>query len=308
MPKAYLCHSSEDKKTYVDIVAKKLGYQKCIYDAISFEEGMKSLEEIDRGLDKTDVFVIFLSNAALESKWVKIEMKKAKDLYGEQVIKRIYPIIIDSKITYRDPRISNWLRDEYNLKLVSRPVVAARKINQRLREISWGYHPRLKDRIKIFVGRNDLIKKFEERIHSLDLPTPTCIIATGIDNIGRKAFLKHSLKKTQNIDESYDPPLIKLNVDESIEDFIFKIFDLGFSKSSDLKNLMKKKPEEKTEIAIQLLKDIQKAKDILFINDTGCIVTPERNLNKWFKNILKYLKKIRKNNNVSGIFIQAVRI
>lgn len=294
MPKAYLCHSSEDKKTYVDIVAKQLGPQRCIYDDHSFQEGMKSFEEIEKGLNKTDIFVLFLSNTSLESSWVKVELKKARDLLGEQVIKRIYPIIIDPTLTYKDLRIPKWIREEYNLKFVSRPTIATRKINQRLREISWDFHPRLRERKKIFVGRNDLINKFEERIHSLDLATPTCIIASGIENIGRKAFSEYCLKKTNSIDESYEPPLIKLNIDESIEDFIIKILDLGFSKSINLKNIMKKEIEEKVEIACHLLKDIQRANEILFINDSGCIVTNERNINKWFKTILDNLKNTAK--------------
>lgn len=294
MPKAYLCHSSKDKKSYVELVANKFGPNKCIYNDITFEKGMKSIEEIEKGLDKTDIFVIFLSNASLESNWVKEELKRAHDLFGEKIIKRIYPIIIDSKITYKDSRIPVWLQREYNLKYVSRPNVATRKIKQRLREISWDFHPRLKEKEKIFVGRNDLIREFEERIHSLDDPTPICIIASGINKIGRKVFLKHSLRKTNNMDESYDPPLIKLSVDESIEDFIFKIYDLGFSKGLNLKDFMKRTIKEKIKIACKLLEDIQNEKEILFINDTGCIVIPERDINDWFKAILHYFEDSEK--------------
>lgn len=293
MPKAFLSHSSQDKKSYVEIVARQLGYHNCVYDDLTFEEGMKPLEEIQKGLDKSDLFVIFLSNSALESAWVKKELILAKNKLSEKTLRRIFPIIIDKKVTYRDSRIATWLR-EYNLKLVSRPTVATRRIKKRLREISWEYHPRLKEKERIFVGRNELVKTFEERIHSLDLPLPICIIASGLEKIGRKVFLIHSLRKTNIIDDSYSPPLIKLTTNESIEDFILKLYNLGFSEKMDLGYLLKKKVTEKIEIALNIIKDIQIAKEIVFVNDSGCIVTPDRKITDWFKKIIDNIKSEQK--------------
>ncbi len=291
MPKAFLSHSSKDKERYVEIVAKKLGYHNCVYDELTFEAGMKTFEEIEKNLSSSDLFVLFLSDSALNSSWVKHEMKKAYSLLKNGNLKRIFPIIIDSNIDYRDERIPEWIKDEYNLKYVSRPTVATRRIQQRLREISWESHPRIKEKEKIFVGRNSLIKLFEERIDTFDMPVPSCFIASGIRSIGRRSLLKHCLVKANIVDQTYIPSVIQLNTHESIEDFIYKIYDLGFSSDLDLSNLMIKTIDEKVKIALSIIKDVQNAREIIFIIDNGCIVLPERELSDWFIQILQGLKE-----------------
>ena len=79
---------------------------------MTFEEGMKTIDEINVYLNETSLFVIFLSNASLDSDWVKYELCKAKDLFDENKIKRIYPIIIDSNITYKNKKIQNGVKNK----------------------------------------------------------------------------------------------------------------------------------------------------------------------------------------------------
>ncbi|NOG30973.1 toll/interleukin-1 receptor domain-containing protein [Halomonas sp. TBZ9] len=109
---------------------------------------MVTAEEIMHGLDQSTLFVIFLSNAALESEWVKEELSVAKRYLDEGKLKRIYPIIIDDELTYSDSRIPNWLKESTNIQHILRPRVAAKKINARLVELSWDIHPQLKEKKK----------------------------------------------------------------------------------------------------------------------------------------------------------------
>lgn len=71
MAKVFLSHSSADKEWYVDIVykrlAKELGEDSVIMDSMVFQGGRKTIEEIYEHLDKTDLFVIFLSDKSLNS-------------------------------------------------------------------------------------------------------------------------------------------------------------------------------------------------------------------------------------------------
>ncbi|KJS00872.1 MAG: hypothetical protein VR65_10705 [Desulfobulbaceae bacterium BRH_c16a] len=240
MIKCFLSHSSEDKGLYVEIVASKLEKESIIYDTKSFEEGMPPLDEILRGLNQTGIFVLFLSDSSLNKEWVKREIIEAKKLHENGKIKQIYPIIIDKSIDYKDPRIPDWLRDSYNLKQILRPTVAARRIKQRMRELSWDFHPRLKEREDIFVGRNELISSFELRIDDFAKKKPNCIIASGIEGVGRKAFLKRAFKKSNIINPSYEFPSIFLSQHESIEDFLIKIYDFGFSIDLDLTSAWQK--------------------------------------------------------------------
>ncbi|MFA5004611.1 MAG: TIR domain-containing protein [Candidatus Omnitrophota bacterium] len=305
MPIAYLAHSSKDKN-YVSEIAKILGKNRCVYDKFTFEEGMKNIEEIDKGLEKTDLFVVFLSSDALDSEWVKIELERAKKLANSGFLKRIYPIIIDPSINYLDKRIPLWMREEsFNLQYTGKPKVAVRRIELRLREISWDFHPRLFEKSNIFVGRNDLIKIFEERFDSLDLPSPVCFIAAGFHQIGRRSLCIHCLKKANVIPLSYRPPEIALGRRESIEDFIYQIYDLGFSSDIDLSNLINKKMEDKVKISLRLIKDIQIAKHILLIVDNGCIVTSDRIISNWFVDILN---EMNKDNQITFVIVSQFRI
>lgn len=286
MIKCFLSHSSNDKGNYVEIVAKKIGKNRCIYDSFTFEEGMNLVEEIDKRLEQASLFVIFLSKNSLDSGWVKSELEKAYKLLGIKKIRRIFPILIDPKVAYNDPRIPKWMQDEYNVKYVSRPTVAARRIIQRLREISWEFHPKIKERENIFVGRTNLLKIFEERLDSFDIPAPVCIIASGIKRIGRKSVLRQCFIKANIFDASYYPSVIELNSKESVEDFIHKVYNLGFSSNVTLENLISLSLEEKLKICLKLVADLQETKEILFIIDNGCLVTDEKVISTWFLKIL----------------------
>ncbi|HGK4782591.1 TPA: toll/interleukin-1 receptor domain-containing protein, partial [Enterobacter cloacae] len=113
MIKCFLSHSSKDKD-YVRQVASGLRKETRIFDEQTFEKGMSPAEEIIKGLDDTSLFVLFLSDSALESKWVKEEMRLAKTKVDEGHLQRIYPIIIDDKITFSDERIPSWMKDGFN--------------------------------------------------------------------------------------------------------------------------------------------------------------------------------------------------
>ena len=290
MGKAYLAHSSKDKNRFIKPLADRLGKDRCVYDDYTFEEGMKLIEEIDKGLNQSDLFVLFISESALESEWVKSELDKAYKLLCKKSLKRIYPIIIDEKITHDDSRLPSWMNEYYNLKYVSRITVAHRRISSRLREIGWDFHPRLKEREEIFVGRNDLLKLFEERIDSMDLPLPNCVVASGLPRIGRSTLLIHCLRKSNIINDSYRPQSIIMNKNESIEDLICKVYDLGLSSVLDLKNLTSKSMPDKIELAYKLLLDFESNRERLAILDNGCLIKYHGNVAPWFLELIKKLR------------------
>ena len=97
MAKAFLSHSSSQKEL-VTKVSQDLG-SKSIIDSKSFEEGMKNLEEILTALDSTDLFVLFISNESLNSKWVKEEILIAEvDLDLQENVRQNWPFFRDRRI------------------------------------------------------------------------------------------------------------------------------------------------------------------------------------------------------------------
>ena len=286
----FISHSSKDKTHYcnevVDRLVEKIGNDSIVYDALTFEAGEKSIDEINRTLAFTDLYVIFLSQTAVESDWVKYELKEAHTKLTDHVLNRIYPIIIDSNLKYSDDRIPSWLK-EYNLKYIARPAKTAKLIIERAKDISWSRHLRLKYRDTIFVGRNDLVNNFEVRIDDFDKPTVSTFIVSGLPNIGRKSLARHCLIKGTIMPQYYDFPQISLSYQESIEDFIVKIYDLGFTEGGELPKIAAKTMNEKIQYAIDLAKDLSKFSEIVLIKDDGCLVNYRGNISDWFKEIIQ---------------------
>ncbi len=284
----FLSHSSKDKGRYVKLVADKLkNNNNIVYDEYTFESGNKILDEIIENMDNSQLFVFFISEDSLESSWVKKEILLAESKLNKN-LKCFYPIIIDENILYSDKRIPKWIQEAYTLKYVSRPTIATRRIEQKIREIILNKHQKLEERENLCIGRNQLLDDFEERIDDFELKKPKCIISSGFNSIGRRTFIKHALIKTNLIKQYYKPNSIYLDINDSIEDFIIKLLDLGFSDINDeTKNLLSKEQTYKINLAIKLLKDIQEQKEILIILDNGSIVNYERRISGWFKKIIE---------------------
>ena len=285
----FLSHSSKDKERYCNMVAQRLiekvGKDSIVYDAVTFETGEKSIDEINRTLGMTDLYVILLSGDAVESEWVKHELWEAHKKLEENKLNRIYPVIIEPNLKHTDKRIPEWLK-EYNLKYIARPAKAAKLIFERAKDVNWALHPASKERNTIFVGRNDLINDFEIRIDDLELPPLNTFIVSGIPNIGRKSLVKQCFIKGTIIRQYYEFPTISLSYQESIEDFILKISDLGFTESCLPSDLASKSLEEKIEYAKEIVMAISSISEILLIKDDGCVIDYRGNVAPWFKCII----------------------
>jgi hypothetical protein len=290
--KAFLSHSSKDKDNYVRRVADWLGKDNIIYDEFTFEEGEKPLDEIIRGLDITELFVLFISNNSLNSDWVKKEIIEAKTRLDASLINKFFPIIIEDGLTYEDTRIPDWLRDNYNLQPIKRAQVAAKRIHNKLRELSWSKHPNLKKRQDLFVGRNEKLEEFESRIDDYEKKKPIVIIASGITGVGRRTFLHKALCKTNITKDSHKPSAIVLDRNVSIEDFIFKLNDLGLIDfGDDILSLTSKSIDEKIAIIHKIMKAAYDAKEVIYLVDEGSIVNYKRELSEWFIKTINLYKE-----------------
>lgn len=286
MAKAFLSHSSSDKEL-VRKIAKQLGGNNCILDEISFDAGRKTLDQIFSELDKTDLFVLFISNESLNSKWVRQEINRAKENISIDKIDRILPIIIDKNIVYSDERIPKWIGKPYNLKYIANEVIILKKINQGLREINFRKNKFNEEIEKNFVGRNDEMAKFEGAINNLENWMPSCIIAYNyFEGMGRRTFLKNALRKTNIIDFSYQPIFISIDTKESIENFIYKLNTI--SKNDDIikYDFSEEDLDSKIKIAKDLVNQFIACKEIIFIIDDGGIVLPNTQLVDWFSKLL----------------------
>jgi tetratricopeptide (TPR) repeat protein len=287
MAKAFLSHSSSDKPL-VEKIAAQLGKNNCHYDKFTFEAGRETLEEIFKGLEDTDIFVLFISDKSLESEWVKKEIIGAKKLQSDSIIDRVFPLLIDKSITYDDPRIPDWIKKPYNIRFFDNEVLILKKIKQFLRESNFKKFSHLRDLDELFVGRHELMQDFERKIINIENTKPACIIVSSFfEGIGRRTFLKNGLIKTRIIDKWYEPIPISINSKESIEDFIYKMsFVEGTSEIFEY-DLTEEDLDSKVEIAKNLIKKFNDNNELIFIIDEGSLVLPNHTLVDWFAQILE---------------------
>lgn len=289
MIKCFLSHSSKDKDSYVRLVAARIRKEVKVFDEETFEAGMSPMEEIAKGLDESTLFVIFLSNSALASKWVQDELLSAKRRLDAAQLERVYPIIVEPGLRHDDPRIPEWMRSSLNIQPILKPTIAARKINARLMEISWKFHPRLKERKEIFVGRNDLIQQIEERLDDFSQQTPIALIASGLPSIGRKSLLQASLRKSNLVRDSYEFPFVSLAPLDGIEDLIIKVLDFGMV-AADPNTALKGTMVEKIEFAKLMFSQIVDEGERILIEDRGVLIQGNGEPVDWFEEILEHLQ------------------
>lgn len=286
MAKAFLSHSSIDKNL-VERIALQLGRNNCHYDSLTFDAGNKALDEIFEGLEDTDVFVLFISEAALESPWVKKEITQAKKLSNKSIIDRIFPLIIDERINHNDLRIPNWIKKPYNIRKFDNEVIILKKIKQFLREGNFKQYANLRDLNDLFVGRNDVMQEFERKLINIHNTKPTCIIASSFfEGMGRRTFLRNGLIKTRIIDKLYEPVPISISTKESIEDFLYKLNFVENTPEIFRHDFAEDDLKTKILLARDLVKKFVDNGEILFVVDEGSIVLPNHTLVDWFKEII----------------------
>lgn len=300
LKRIFISHSSKDKEDYlrplVEALSKySISKQNIIVDELTFEEGKLIDKEITEWLgENTDLFVLLLSNDSLESEWVKKEILQSQYLEENSSISKIFPIIIDPNISYKDERIPEWLRSKYNIKPILSPWRAASKIINKRIEVIYELYPSVKKKHSLFSGRNDEIQKLEERYADFTKEKPISLIFSGLYDVGRKTCAKQGLSKLSIVKPYHQFLTIQLDQHQSIEDFIQSILDLGINIKHKNINLLKSNREQKINYSVDLLKEIYQADHLLQIIDNGTIVTYDRNISSWF---LKLNEKL----NESGI-------
>lgn len=182
--KAFLSHSSVDKP-YVEIVAKRLGRRRVLYDEWDFQSGEQFMSAIRAALARSGAFVLFASRHSLQSLWVKFEISEAEELLRTEVLKSSLVIIIDSETT--PPDLPRWMQRSL-VSSVPSPNAAARIIEHRLNEM------RGITANALFIGREDLLAELSQAlISSADRVPPHILLLGGLPGIGRRTFLQHAL-------------------------------------------------------------------------------------------------------------------
>lgn len=289
MNKAFLSHSSA-QKDFVRKVANSLGPSRCVFDEYCFETGEKILDEILRTLRSSDLFVIFLSNEALDSEWVQREIYNGDALYKSSKIKQIFPILIDRSIDpVSDSRIPDWMR-EYLLKYVSSPIIAFNKITNRLRQLDMETNPIYRAKRNLFVGRHQEKEELENTFNMNIDSYYKCIFVSGVEGIGRRTFLERSLKDNGFVNPKVDPYFLKLNARSTIDDLILYLLEkeVGCVSDAEVQAVLVQDMASKINQAQKLLMKSVSVNEYIFIVDDGCVVRPTTKVADWFSQVIDF--------------------
>lgn len=283
MNKAFLSHSSA-QKDFVRKVYKLLGASRCVFDECCFDNGKKIIDEILRGLQNTDLFILFVSNESLDSDWVQQEIVLADVFMQKHGLKQILPILIDPNIKPgADERIPVWMK-QFLMKPIRSPEMAKLKILNALRHLDMDTNPIYKAKRNLFVGRYKEKEELEGILNLYVEPHYNTICVSGLEGIGRRTFLRKFFEEKHMLNTSNEPILISLNNRSSIDNLILSLlkYQKDVISSDDLAVLDSKSITEKTSILQNLFRSLANENEYIFIIDDGCVVRPTMEVSNWF--------------------------
>lgn len=287
MIKIFLSHSWA-QRAFVDELATLIGRDTCVVDRFEFESGREIIQEIDRSIESSNIFVMLISDEALESKWCKHELSHFRDTIVDEDKVLFIPFIIDGT-NPDDARIKKWVR-KYLEGHYSNPLMLSRVIMRRYNEMLWDHDTQTAQTSKIFLGRDQDISRITSEINKSIGTDRRAIIVTGLPHIGRKRLLKevYVTRINKNLHPGYEPLDVSLGENDSIEDFISQLND--FVRLYDKKYLMERMKDAAfcKDLAVHLINEVEKYHERIRIEDNYCIVMGNGTVADWFMDIINH--------------------
>ena len=288
--KVFISHSSA-QKAFVEKLVKLIGKDYVYVDEYNFEAGSNLTKEMETYISNTSIFILLLSDEALDSDWVKKEVLQAKMMVVDQEIRGFIPFIIDDRISHDDPRFQNkewkWILNHL-LDNINSEHLVARVVKRKLNEIILEDNPELKERSRLFVGRDKEMTELQRQLFDNISNEKRAVIVSGLAHLGRKRLLKEFINK--NIDSvhvGYDPIRIMLTETDDIDSLIQQLNDIVgiFDNNTLLEKL--KDTSQRISLAVQMLNSISSRKEKLFVRDEKCIVLGNGKLVEWFVDLIR---------------------
>lgn len=288
--KVFISHSSV-QKDFVEEVVRELGRDFVNVDMHCFEAGGELTEEITAHINSSNIFVLMLSDMALNSKWVIQESRlvHSKILDGDDVV--FLPFIVDDVITHNDARLDKnvlkWVK-KYLVKPENSPSIVARIIRRKLREAIWENEPTIKEREKLFFGRDTDMNELRLKLYTSTSNQKRAIIITGLSHIGRKRLIKEFIWRHVNeLHEAYEPVRIVMTESDGLDRFVQQLNEVvRVYDNTTLLNIMRY-PDKCLSASVELLNKVADCQERVFVRDEKSIVLGNGRLTDWFVDIIK---------------------
>ena len=292
--KAFISHNSA-QKDFAERIAEQIGYDQCIIDKHDFSPAYRTMDEIIEKIDSSIIFVFLISRESIESPWCKNEVRLARQRVREGKLELFLPYIIDSEIDLEMIKCKfEWIVSEetYNLKLFRSPVMVARDIELKIRQIERRKNNVIRALDEIFEGRNEQINEFQAK-KSKKRKAKSLIIS------GRSGTGRHRFSQRCADDIGYCGKYFFESVDlpdsGMLSDLIVQLNPITCLYSQEqLTDILRSDETRQLDAAVELLNEIYRYQGRIRINDINVIVDYKSDLNGWFAKLLGHpnLKEI----------------
>ncbi|OAI11775.1 hypothetical protein A1507_19805 [Methylomonas koyamae] len=282
MAKAFLSHNSFDKD-FVGSVFEILGAAKAIYDKVTFRKNCDLVVQIEEGLEDSEVYVLFLSQASLHANWVKSEMDLAHELKIRWKIKKFLVFQLDETSWEELPA---WL-SRYVVSCPPSPQHVALRILDELSNANTNE--------KECYGRENVTKEIVKLILEKDEP-PAFLYLSGPKGIGRRTLASEVFKTIYSGVSTYKHKvIISLEHFDDLTSLYRKLLSFSSNwRARDLINTMDEfaalNDQQKTiEIATLMHKISVSFRQVLIIDLGVSALDEEGGALPWFSQLLQIL-------------------
>lgn len=267
--KAFLSHSSKDKP-FVEDVAAQLGLALAELDSDTFDFGAVNTSAILAALQRSSLFVLFLSEESAASGYVKFETISAQELIAKGLIEKFLVICLDQKAFSAAPQ--EW--KSYNfVREVSSPQSIARWIQSLLIQA----RTRDESRQQPFVGRRVQLETAKEAIIDPRNRELRSLFVSGNPGVGRRTFLRKLFADVYPSVNSIFPEIEVERLD-GYEELHRKLLNVAnpYTTRSALRVAYQSFPTSseasKIDQIVRLLQKIVESRELLLVNDAGGVL------------------------------------
>ncbi|WP_313707168.1 toll/interleukin-1 receptor domain-containing protein [Massilia sp.] len=280
MSRAFLSHSSFDGD-FVENVFSQLGPGKCVYDKETFKKNSDLALQINDGIEECDVYVLFLSEAAIKSDWVNSEIDLALELRTRWKIKKFLIFQLDDTNWSTLP---TWM-GRYLVSCPPSPHHVALRLLDELRPVS--------NEDESCYGRSEDERKIIDELTECKVP-PSYLYFSGPVGIGRRT-LANAVYKAYYPHLNKNKILIKVGFGDGILEIYRKALAYSANwRARDLKletdRVASLNDNDRTKELARLLYEISTSFHQVVVIDLGTIaLTEEGKPQSWFSKLARYL-------------------
>ena len=285
--KAFLSHSSADKH-FVKIVFDTLGTTQSELDEHTFEYTF-NVQAIRNALNRSDVFVYFLSSNSVSSSFVVDEQRAALEARGRGILSQVIIFAIDHT-SYK--ALPKWMQDINIVQRLSSPKACARRIQAALLELDAQRHTSF----NIFLGRDPEKELLQRAVSAPPEITPIAIHAVGHQGIGRRTYIRRSLGELLRRQYGIFAE-ITLNQYDGIDDLYRSLYGLHVVSSistnaSDFERFSALPYEAQISSIATMLREMRANDEFIIIDDGGSVYTDDGDYQPFLKDVLEQLQTI----------------